>query len=109
MGFAFQSKETKEKGFRGTLYYMSPEMIDEYDGPEIDVWSLGVILYEMLTGHVPFYTKREDPTGAYLYLEIHKMNVDYTRKGLTPEFIILLKRIFTPAEKRITLSEILNE
>ncbi|MBZ3875091.1 Sperm motility kinase 2B [Sciurus carolinensis] len=40
----------------GTLAYLAPEIIlhREYEGPPADVWSLGVILFYMLTGKCPF-------------------------------------------------------
>ncbi len=39
----------------GTPYYMAPEVIrGEGTSPASDVWSLGVLLYRMLTGRIPF-------------------------------------------------------
>lgn len=39
----------------GTAEYMSPEMINfKYHGKAIDIWCLGIFLYELLMGHSPF-------------------------------------------------------
>nr|XP_012597076.1 MAP/microtubule affinity-regulating kinase 3-like [Microcebus murinus]XP_012597077.1 MAP/microtubule affinity-regulating kinase 3-like [Microcebus murinus]XP_012597078.1 MAP/microtubule affinity-regulating kinase 3-like [Microcebus murinus]XP_020139290.1 MAP/microtubule affinity-regulating kinase 3-like [Microcebus murinus]XP_020139291.1 MAP/microtubule affinity-regulating kinase 3-like [Microcebus murinus] len=42
--------------FCGTPAFMAPEMLrrEKYVGPEVDIWSLGIVLYNMITGHVPF-------------------------------------------------------
>lgn len=59
-GFACSCKE-RLRVFCGTPSYMSPEIVSgrAYSGEAADVWACGIILYFMLTGHLPFKSVTE--------------------------------------------------
>lgn len=47
----------------GTPYYMAPEVLEKHYSEKCDIWSLGVILYMLVTGTPPF--DGEDDQGIY--------------------------------------------
>lgn len=52
----YESKMSYLQTFCGTICYSAPEMLkgEKYAGEKVDVWSLGIILFALLTGELPF-------------------------------------------------------
>lgn len=94
------------KTFCGSLYFAAPELLQarQYTGPEVDVWSFGIVLYVLVCGKVPF----DDQSMPQLHAKIKRGNVEYP-PWLSPECRGLIARMLTtnPAD-RATMHEILN-
>jgi hypothetical protein len=90
--------------YSGSPCYASPEMIagKKYVGSLSDMWSLGVILFALLCGYLPF----EDPNTAKLYEKI--MNGDYDLPDwVSKEGKDLIQRLLTTdPRKRITATQV---
>jgi serine/threonine protein kinase len=61
--------------FCGSLYFAAPELLNGrlYTGPEVDVWSFGIVLYVLVCGQVPF----DDPTMSGMHTKVKQGYVDY--------------------------------
>ena len=89
----------------GTPYYVAPEVISAtntsgYDGRETDIWSCGVILYEMLTGTRPYRAANY----KLLYRQIK--NYQYSDAGLSRDAAALIRQLLCPASDRLPLAHI---
>ena len=108
--------------FCGSLYFAAPELLNAkvYTGPEVDVWSFGVVLYVLVCGKVPF----DDQSMPALHAKIKRGLVEYpvwlsagasipshifSADTLVPECKHLLSRMLvTNPAVRATLSEVLE-
>lgn len=94
------------KTYCGSLYFAAPELLSAkpYTGPEVDVWSFGVVLYVLVCGKVPF----DDQSVSVLHEKIKRGNVEYPG-FLSKECISLLSRMLVvDPTKRATLFEVIQ-
>jgi formylglycine-generating enzyme required for sulfatase activity len=64
-----ETRLTRDGDRLGSLAYMSPEQVrgrPGWHGPPCDIYALGVTLYELLTGRLPFHGDRRDMEDAIL-------------------------------------------
>ncbi|XP_044463745.1 CBL-interacting serine/threonine-protein kinase 21-like [Mangifera indica] len=91
----------------GSPCYVAPELLANkgYDGAAADVWSCGVILFELLAGYLPF----DDRNLMVLYRKIARAEYKFPR-WFTEGQKNLISRILNPNPKmRITLLEITED
>lgn len=97
----------------GSEEYAAPELIQQskegYDGRKTDTWSLGVILYSLLVGYLPFrYDPRKNERVSQLFYRIVRAEVKWPKDiQISQEAKDVVKRILERnPEKRIPIHEI---
>ncbi|XP_036171013.1 serine/threonine-protein kinase MARK1-like [Myotis myotis] len=106
-GFSREVSDNKQNTFCGTICYSAPEILQRhtYDGRKTDVWSLGVVLYRMLTGVAPFEgdnfvnVKRQIVSGHF-----------YVPHFMSREVQKLLRKLLTVnPSQRPTLEDVMKD
>ena len=101
---------TGEGSTLGTVAYMAPEQArgDEV-GPTADLWSLGILLYEMLSGKRPFDATYDQ---ALLYAILNEQPTDITQTGasVSEETAELVRSLLAkkPADRIQTAGEVVK-
>ena len=107
-GLSIQQNAKKEKRRVGTPYYMAPEMIYGNFVKASDIWSIGVIMYIMVTGKQPFWGKNKDEVlnkvknGRYDMKSLHYSKCSNSVKDL------IKKMLVTEPDKRMTIEACLE-
>ncbi|KNC52499.1 ULK protein kinase [Thecamonas trahens ATCC 50062] len=78
---------------KGTPLYMAPELVQELPyNHTVDLWSLGVILYELFVGKPPFYT-----TSIYSLISLIVNEPVHYPDGMSPDFEDFLRGLLNKA------------
>ncbi len=88
----------------GSPNYAAPEVVSgkHYIGPQIDVWSCGIILYALLTGSLPF----DDYKLATLFAKIKNANYRMLSCIPAPAQDLIRRMLVVDPMERITVEEI---
>ncbi|KAI8570109.1 hypothetical protein RHMOL_Rhmol01G0008100 [Rhododendron molle] len=90
----------------GSPSYVAPELITNkgYEGAAVDIWSCGVILFELLAGFLPF----DDRSLVNLYLKI--LRAEYTfPEWFTESHKKLISRMLDPNPRTVVLYTIISK
>lgn len=92
----------------GSPYYMAPEVLKRNYGPEVDIWSAGVILYILLCGVPPFWAETEQGVA----LAILRGVLDFKREPwpqISESAKSLVRQMLEPdPRKRLTAQQVLE-
>jgi eukaryotic-like serine/threonine-protein kinase len=84
---------TKPGLVMGSVYYISPEQAQEHEVHETaDLYSLGVVLYQMLTGELP-YTGESPVTVALKHIGDPVPAIDVRATGVSPALAAIVNRL----------------
>jgi len=102
---------TKMAAVIGTASYMAPEQINGSKGDQrTDIWALGAMLYEMLTGQVPFQGSYEQAV-MYAILNAEPEPIKSLRSGIPDELVHIVETALqkNPVHRYHHMEDLVNE
>ncbi|CAI5713364.1 unnamed protein product [Peronospora effusa] len=104
-GWSVHAPSSRRTTLCGTLDYLPPEMIENKPHDEnVDVWTLGVLMYEFLTGAPPFETENTKET----YRRIAHVDLKFPSYMTSDARDLLIKILRHDPQQRMPLERILE-
>ena len=107
-GLSIQQNAKKDNRRVGTPYYMAPEMVRGNFNYASDVWSIGVILFIMVTGKQPFRGKSKEEVFEKIKRGAYDKNTLNRAKCSKEVKDLIKKMLVTEHSKRITVESALD-
>ena len=107
-GLSIQQNAKKDNRRVGTPYYMAPEMVRGNFNYASDVWSIGVILFIMVTGKQPFRGKSKEEVFEKIKRGSYDKNTLNRAKCSKEVKDLIKKMLVTEHSKRITVESALD-
>ncbi|KAF3526678.1 hypothetical protein F2Q69_00050526, partial [Brassica cretica] len=92
----------------GSPYYMAPELLKQNYGPEVDIWSAGVILYIMLCGYPPFWAETEQGVDQAIIRSAIDFKRDPWPKVSDTAKDLLRKMLKPDPKRRLSAAQVLD-
>ncbi|XP_019155393.1 PREDICTED: calcium-dependent protein kinase 17-like [Ipomoea nil] len=96
------------KDIVGSAYYIAPEVLRRRYGPEVDIWSVGVMLYILLCGVPPFWAESEHG----IFNAILRGHLDFSTDpwpAISPGAKDLVRKMLnSDPNQRLTAAQVLN-
>lgn len=108
----YEGKASYLQTFCGTICYSAPEMLkgEKYAGEKVDVWSLGIILYALLAGELPYDDDDDQVTKRRILSEEPTFSDKFTDDAKALINLLLSKRpLIRPSLDEILAHPFLSE
>jgi aurora kinase, other len=102
-GWSVHAPTSRRNTMCGTLDYLPPEMVEGREHDEkVDIWSLGVLLYEFLVGDPPFEAQSHSAT----YRRISRVDLKFPRQVPEDAQDLIRKLLVKDPSKRMSLDTV---